>query len=422
MKKHMKVKVSSLYSFCLVVGMSTFFGMYNYINEGLYITDQQAIFLICISVAAFICSVAIVRRKENNGVACNKSYVLSLALYLLMVITAVFVARFRFGQGWSYTLKESIYYVASITMVVTMCKIYRTRESIEYLKKIIVYAAIVCAFVSYIEAIFLKWGIDILKLKTYVQERNGARFEIGTSVIVISIFVSISKIIGCVKRKTFSIYHLNIFLQCINLWFVVKTRSLMACLGIAVVAAILFNRETSLSVKRFLVALMLLCVAYAYAGNLFSVIIKIIEKDDGIMHRFLTIEYYMQQFRDNPITGTGFLSGNENTSTASILMGPTRNYYRSDVGIVGMMNEFGLIGIVWLLIFLSTTIRQIRFLKKKIENEHYVFIFMFAVYLVITCVNLIFTDVQRFMYMPLCILFVNCSKYYFVKDFECMTK
>ena len=41
-----KVKISSLFSLCLVITMASFFGLYNYINSGVYVTDQQAIFII----------------------------------------------------------------------------------------------------------------------------------------------------------------------------------------------------------------------------------------------------------------------------------------------------------------------------------------------------------------------------------------
>ncbi|WP_251552241.1 hypothetical protein [Neobacillus muris] len=400
-----KIKVSRLYIFLFVNGLASFFGFYNYINSSVYNVDQQAIFIILISIVLFLFS----RIKIYKD-----GFLLANILFIAMILVSIVVARLRYDQPWYYTIKESIYYVAAILATFAMKHYCKNKDAIEYLKKAIVIVAIICSVISIVEYVSLLGGVDILRLDTYIKYRyDTPRFEIGSLALILGFFIAISKLLARdISTKEKRLYISYLILLCINLYFIIKTRSLMLYLIVALIIGILFNKKTSIKIKILLYALLGFCVIGLFLSNIMVSINTLFQEDMGIAVRFKALDYYWDKFLEYPLTGLGFLSGSETLSTSSILLGGNGNFYQSDVGIIGFVSKFGAIGLIWMCILYRAMISKLILFRNKIDDEHYLLLFMLIVYLAITSVNLIFTDTNKILYMPVVMIFFSASKYY----------
>ena len=146
-----------------------------------------------------------------------------------------------------------------------------------------------------------------------------------------------------------------------------------------------------------------------------------LDSDVGINMRFETINFYMQQFYKHPVLGMGFIrSSTTNTTLYGLLYGCGQYagyFYRDDVGIIGVINERGICGIIWycsaLILMLGQIISLYRYNKKK-----NVWMLCMWVYILICSINIIWVNSLRITSLTIVIALVQhyyyrmrCSEY-----------
>lgn len=97
--------------------------------------------------------------------------------------------------------------------------------------------------------------------------------------------------------------------------------------------------------------------------------------------RIEAFQYYLSYFKNNIITGIGFLD-NSNAVTLAILRGPSGNRYLDDLGIIGFIFQFGLLGLI-ILVFIYRRIICI-FLSVKDNDKKTL---LCGLIILFTCMN-----------------------------------
>ena len=117
--------------------------------------------------------------------------------------------------------------------------------------------------------------------------------------------------------------------------------------------------------------------------------------DAGIAVRFRAIRHYLSHFYEYPLTGVGLISASKSLPGWQVLYGPYGQYYRSDVGLIGLMSQFGMLGLLWAAGFLWGGFRRAR----KSRGLYGRFVWMLLTFLTVSLVNLSFLDPGRCMYL-----------------------
>ena len=95
-------------------------------------------------------------------------------------------------------------------------------------------------------------------------------------------------------------------------------------------------------------------------GDIQQVSMSLYKNDYSFTVRFDGITFFWKRFLEYPIWGMGFISltGDKNSFAYSLLSNSRGyRYNRSDIGIFGFLNMFGIIGIIWIA-FLLNDIRK----------------------------------------------------------------
>ena len=191
----------------------------------------------------------------------------------------------------------------------------------------------------------------------------------------------------------------------INVLFISKTRTAMLYLGLTFFWMAMTEKRVHplLKILSFFLIYLLLVAAVALSDRLIPAVRAYMEQDPGIMVRFRAIDHYLAQFRAYPLTGIGLISNSKSIPGWELLYGPRGQYYRSDVGAVGLINEFGLLGLFWVIWFLLSSFRRAGRSSAVLPRV----IRSLVVFLTVSMVNLSMMDPGRCMYIFLVCTFLE---------------
>lgn len=247
-------------------------------------------------------------------------------------------------------------------------------------------------FISNLVAIFSfllfeRFQINILGIDTTVMQnfRNGSiRFGIGDFCVLLALFICLIKVLD----NKASLYHLSILCMSIYQYvFITKTRMMIFTIIVLIVFSIvILNRRGVLS--KATTVFILVCAALFVLANYKSLYVYVnsyISEDHSILTRFSEINYYYEHFLTEPLLGSGFINPK---SEAFYLFegGITGRWSKTDLGVLGFLFQFGIVGIVIVFQYIR---RQIHTLK--ISNSKYnKILVLIVVYEIITMMSLFF--------------------------------
>jgi O-antigen ligase len=183
-----------------------------------------------------------------------------------------------------------------------------------------------------------------------------------------------------------------------DLIFVQKTR---AALLIVVISCIIL---TAIKYIKKPIKLVAICTIIAIIFGIFTMS-SFSSSDAGSIYSFSTddasyiirqqeVNFYTNQIQQNPILGMGFLNSDSNAMTHYLATGINDMFYRSDVGLIGFTDTFGLVGALWYILLLIAVYKKIRVSIKDKDFNNYEVIGIF-VFIIFSSSTLIVMDVQR---------------------------
>lgn len=386
----------------VITSIAYFFGMASYIPfpEKLYSGDRIFLSLALLSVSVFIILVHYRRyllfRKGLFETTC-------FSLFLLLLVQAVF-SFVRYNQPMFFVVKEALYYVVVLFLYFVFIQ-FQNRMKTEQMIESFIKASLLCSLIAVVAFFLYSYcEINLLKFSTAENHlRNGTlRFDVGKNIVFIGMIASLTKLI---RNEHSKIDVLNIVLGTIHICFVMKTRTVVFYFLILFALCPFFVAGAKVKWKWVSVVLFVITSLFAVAffQKLVNVWISLWSDDVGNVVRIEAIQFYLKQFCESPIFGMGFISNNSDSLVSNLLKGENGNFYRDDVGLIGLMNEFGIVGVFWLGCFFKKTLW---FVRGKADLSSNV-VKMLIVYSVISLPNLCVMDSQRVILIAVIMIFIE---------------
>ena len=394
--RSLKHRIGEIFIWAIAICMSNFFGFYQYLPLGstLYIDDHMFLYVLVVSCLFFVLSLL----SGNKVSAIGKRFWGVMVTFTVLILIEIVRSVFRYQQSLLLTIKESSYYVIPIIAFVTFQTMKNKRLDAHTICNILVKVSIISSVVAIAAFILYTFcGINILKLSDdpIHHFRYGTiRFVIGPIMIYLAFIISATRFI---KHKYKSLDLWNIALSIIQFVLINKTRTALAYMLMTILIIYILQHKDCITLKLTcrLVLASGICLGILFFNIILQKVNSIIDSEWTIMIRMKAIVFYMEQFVKVPVFGMGFISSNEALPDWVLLRGANGYYYRCDVGLIGLLNEFGVCGVLWVGSFLYIVIRKLKghtgIYADVVRN--------IVIYLVISMTSLSFLDSQRTMYL-----------------------
>lgn len=202
------------------------------------------------------------------------------------------------------------------------------------------------------------------------------------------------------------VYTLLIFL------FVSKGRMLLIGLLVSCLCMYFYFYKKNI-IKSFLFLLVLLLTFISFSntsiGQSYLNSFSPNSQNDTASVRQREIIYYNTMSEESPIIGNGFLRDVNGSVFQKILRGPTLQYSRTDVGIFGLFNALGLLGISWYIGVVLYLVWLFIKYRRSLAVEDGVLLIGMLVTLVSFSFTMIMTDPVRIIFLSHILAFFNVS-------------
>ena len=392
----MKLSINKLYISLILLCLTGFLGMYKFLplSGALYSVDMMYIYLLAFTfIWLFVSKTRYIHKWGANPIT---KEILKLTYFIIFfMLIEVIISNYRYKQGLANVIKESMYYLIFAIVVIAICNMeLEETVSLEWFCKKIVLLSMFCStFAIILFSLYTYFGLNPLQLSVENIRNGTIRFGIGSNLVVIALIISLSNMMNEGLNKTDLS---NMILGIVQLYFINKTRSVILYLIIVFCYMILNTRKTNKIVKIVVYFTVFASIFLLIFGNSsFGYRIEgYINADYGLMARVEAIQFYFSQFLKHPLFGMGFISTKKTLSGWNLLYGDSGIYYRGDVGVIGLLNAYGIVGFIWSCLFLK------RIYNSAVDNTTYSLSLKFIViYFVISWANLSFMDAERLLYM-----------------------
>lgn len=389
----MKIHLHRAYIIILLICLTGFFGLYRFLplSKQLYSVDLIYIYILFFSIIFIAIDIKKILSK-NKAYTYKKKFNRAFIIFVLFISAEVLMSNFNYQQGLVNVLKEAMYYyVFSIVGFLILTINYET-INIEWFYKRITQISIACSIVAIIIfASYTYLGIDLIGIAGG-QIRNGTvRFGIGSNLVIISIVISITRILN---ERPRCLDICNLIVGFIQILFINKTRAVILYLMILTCVMCLRMKKVNNLIKFFMWVGILISIIFLIFGNqiFMGKINSFISNDYGMLARMDAIKFYMNEFYGKPLCGMGFISSKKTIAGWELIYGNDGVYYRGDVGFVGLLNGFGVVGLCWAFAFLSKLFNSV-----EGKSTYSLAVKHIVLYFCISSASLCFMDAERLM-------------------------
>lgn len=318
----------------------------------------------------------------------------------------------KYGQSFFDTIAAS-FGILSIISLLPLCYLQEKIRDKNYLKNLIKNLGFVAALLSIVQVFLYDYNIIFLDISGSSTRYGSLRFSVAGYMVSISVIITL---FDWIKTKR-GVDLVKTIIEIIFLIYAQKTRTEIIYVILAVYfVSILFLKNKNAKVLLFILGILALFMSTA--SGFTSSFLAELDSDAGINMRFETINFYMKQFYDHPILGMGFIRSSTNNATLyGLLYGSGRYagyFYRDDVGIIGVINEKGILGIIWYCLVLILILKQVIFLYRFDKKEN-VWMLCIWVYILICSINIIWVNNLRIASLSIIIALIQ-HYYYMVRN------
>lgn len=331
--------------------------------------------------------------------------------YLLMILIQTFISSLKYNQWVFQSLVADKYQFVILMYSVFVLCFGINRKSLEIIEKVIIVVGMICAVLIDIQVLIgLNRGIDFLYL-TYGLRAETVRVFASAHFIAIAVALSFARLFMKNKRDEYEssgikiIYIVSIVAGIINIFLISQTRMLMAISVFVISILFLFKDKGKMLgnyIRKFISIVFVIFIIYVLINSeLFSKMMEEFRVQTvSIDNRSNAYEYYWQQITSSFVSfffGTGFIY-DQNTSYLYIIRGIYGGLNRSDVGIVGFIHKFGLMGFCWYLSALVITGKSL--IRSWYHNKYSMDLMVLWLYFLLGSGTLCMLDAERIFMFP----------------------
>lgn len=297
----------------------------------------------------------------------------------------------------------------SILAAISVYVISKRENSILWIENVIILIGTIIATILVIQGLVLSpRGILIFKLQ-YSIRLGGIRYVNSTEPILFAAIFAMTRLLENKKEKTRVIkYGYILVISTIELVFVAKTRTLIIMYFVSLIVMV-WNAKNSSSKMEFIrktLFVVLICIGIVWALNTNIAKAYFDEYSTSINTQYDTVSirhdesnYAISLLKKNPIitlAGTGFIS---DRNTELNYAGSTLKGIRTDIGLLGFVNEFGILGFIWFIVLFMNVTKSLLKWKGK-QRDRVNFIGLYSI-LVMGIPTLFLFNGERLIYFPI---------------------
>lgn len=344
--------------------------------------------------------------RSSKSLIANISIWLLIGLFVINLIKMIFL-----GQYQDLTLKEIIFNYGGFLLILLA---YPTSEILKVDKKNFLnninrlgISIIILKILSWILYNFMHLDIGFSLLAGRIDwtrsigGKSLSRIN-GTFLDGFLFAYAFSKVLSSKEGKNKKILYLAELILLIGYsYFIFQSRAQLTFYVVCLVIGLLYwgwNKQYKLF-SFFLMIILLISIAYIFKGAIDNFIGSFsINSEHGrsTLIRFNEYDFFKNLWVSDKLLGFGFSIDNMGIYQGDYM-------YRSDMGILMQLYQFGIIGlIISLLPFVIGIIKSIKELRKK-NNTYSLFFFIFNVYLIISFINF---DVYMYNLIPIMFIYL----------------
>ncbi|HFD2051429.1 hypothetical protein ACSXC0_14435 [Clostridium perfringens] len=216
-----------------------------------------------------------------------------------------------------------------------------------------------------------------------------------------------------IKKSKKIICFITIILCFFNNIFVAKVRmGLVITLICVLIISFLELNKSFFKVITFFIATLFIFITFINTNIAKDYLMSLETEKVSKEVRESTSSYYIEQFKDYPLMGIGYMkSYYDGDQYYQILRGTDeRKAYREDVGIIGFLNTFGIIGILWYFyICVKIIVVCVNTRRKNIDD--FAKVLSICIFIIISSSSLIIMDKQRILLLPIILTIIDNVNY-----------
>jgi len=213
--------------------------------------------------------------------------------------------------------------------------------------------------------------------------RNGfMRTVVGSTIFAIGLLLIIGDVISTYGRKGSLKYIVAAIITGYNILFIIQTRSL----NFAIIASICFCIYRTIDTKKFrgkqkiwwrltsgAILIVIVIWSIGYVGEIIGASLS--NNESSSINRLGAYQYYLQLFSQYPLFGIGMIRNQaiDGLAQAGIAM----KYYIDDIGLIGYLAQYGLVGFLCFLIWMK---KVLKYLHANGDNAYWS-ILLFLIFL-----------------------------------------
>lgn len=360
----MKIPKGTKFGILLVILLEVSFFSFNFLGNSFYSihgNQQQILSVLCITIMILFCRFKPIINK--------KAIFRKTILYFLLLYLVVFVySCLKYKQGIMNVFIASNFNLMLLFYFVLSFFFCKNKRNFQWFNNTILNVALIYMIINLLQYFLYKVGIVFLHFNDNNVRLGALRINTASNAIIfLAIIIAFANIL-CKKsnKKHIAVFILGI----VSFIYVSRGRMAIVGLGITLVSMILYANKKN--IKRLIIYITLIFIIITIgltSTSIGKMYLKSLETEDTTSIRIREIEFYMEEFKESPILGVGFIRSMGHSEVTKIVRGPNVTYSRTDVGIVGFINEFGIMGILWYFYLLFSMYCALKKITKEIDKS-----------------------------------------------------
>jgi hypothetical protein len=330
----------------------------------------------------------------------NYLFINSIIFFVFLYIQQIMISYIKYGQKFTDIITISIYNLIPLAYFLFAYFLKKTKNLTKFENLFIVFTTILSGLFIVQYYLFSK-GIFFLSIS------HNIRFD-SLRIMESAIFINIGTILAFSnmfnKNNNIS-FRISMFasfiIGLIVIIFIQKTRVALLLVLISLISILLFKNRKHIS--RSLFSIVVICIALILAIQLPFIqeyINSFSNNDYSYTARKYALHYYLSQVKENILYGMGFIKPIFGDESLYLLRGYDGIYSRDDVGIIGFLNSFGLIGTVWYIFLLLKVLAALFKMARQDYIDSHLELVGMVVYISFSSFTIIIMDPQRIVILP----------------------
>lgn len=327
----------------------------------------------------------------------------NVILFCIFFIFINLISMLVYNQ-YPLELFEINYYYWIILLYIPLSYLFiKNHEYYDFFQKMMIIFGTLYSLLLILEYLSLNFGLPnilVFNENTLVLLSGNGNFRIARP----ADFIAFSTL-----YLLYNIYikeHNKKFIICLmfNLFYIFvisQTRIYMVAISVIILVLLIQKRNIKNIIFINLPILLAGIIIFSYGNSLQKFYNSFVSGDrlESTTTRLQEFKFFSNQLFNNVVFGRGFVSSS-NPEGNYLNFGEGFIFNSSDIGLIGFLSVFGILGIIFLVLLIKKICKGYIFLKKH-KSKNFILYKIICIYSLFTLTSTFYFDIQRILYLPL---------------------